>query len=100
MVGNKSISDTSVQAAPKCKFMFVHSVCNDTTDDDMKGYIEQNVVQVQNFERVSNPASATKSFKVKVLIDDVKKMLDANMWSSGIGCNYWTFPVKKSNSMG
>ncbi len=36
VVGNKSISDTSVLAAPKCKVMFVHSICNDTTDDDMK----------------------------------------------------------------
>ncbi len=79
VVGNKSNNDTSVQATPKCKVMFVHSVCNDTTDDKMKRYIEQNVVPVQNFERVSNPASATKSFKVNVLIDDVKKMLDASM---------------------
>ncbi len=79
--------------------MFVHSVCNDTTDDDMKGYIEQNVVSVQNFEQVFNPPSVAKSFKVKVIIDDVKKMLNANMWPSSIGCNYWKFPVKKSNSM-
>ncbi len=100
VVRNKSISDTSVWAAQKCKVMCVHSVCNDTTDDDMRGYIEQNVVPVQNFEQVCNPASATKSFKVKILIHDVKKMLDANMWPSGIGCNYWKFPVKTSNSMG
>ncbi len=90
---------TLVYGLPKCQAMFVHSVCNATADDDMKGEIEQNVVPVQNFEHVSNPASAAKSFKVKVLIDDVKKMLDASMWPSGIGCNYWKFPVKKSNSM-
>ncbi len=60
----------------------------------MKGYIEQNVVPVQNFELVSIPVSAVKAFKVKVLIDDVKKMLVASMWPFGIGCNYWKFPVK------
>ncbi len=94
MVGNTSNSDTNVRTAQKCKVMFVHNVCNNTTDDDMKIYIEQNEVPVQNFEWVSNPASAAKSFKVKVLTDDVKKMLDASMWPSGIECNYWKFPVK------
>ncbi len=49
VVGNKSNSDTSVRAAPKCKVMFVHSVCNDTADDDMKQYLGQNVIPVQNF---------------------------------------------------
>ncbi len=32
VVGNKSNSDTSVRAAPMCKVMFVHSVCNDTAN--------------------------------------------------------------------
>ncbi len=59
--------------------MFVYSVCNDTAEDDMKGYIEQHVVPVHNFEWVSNPSSTAKSFKMKVLIDDAKKILDASM---------------------
>ncbi len=94
VVGNKSNSDTNVRSAPKCKIIFVHSVCNDTTNDKMKRYIEQNVVPVQNFEQVSSPASAAKSFKVKVLIDDVKKMLDSSMWPSSIGAIIGSFQLK------
>ncbi len=58
----------------------------------MKAYIENNMCKVQSFEKASNSASSAKSFRVKVL----KKMLDVNLWPSGIGCNYWKF--KKSYS--
>ena len=36
VIGNKSDNDTNVTGAPKCKIMFVHSVSNDTEDDEMK----------------------------------------------------------------
>ena len=60
--------------------MFVHHVANDTDDDAMKVYIEVNMFKVQSFEKASNPASLAKSFRVKVLMDDAMKMLDASVW--------------------
>ena len=98
VIGNKDVRGVNVRGAPKCKIMFVHHVSNDTDDDALKVYIEQNVVPVQSFERSSNPASSAKSYRIKVLVDDAKKMLDANLWPSGIGCSFWKF--KKSHSTG
>lgn len=98
VIGNKEDVNINIHGAPKCKVMFVHHVSNDTLDDHVKQYIEQNVVPVHAFEKASNPAAGAKSYKVKVLASDAKKMLDANIWPSGIGCNYWKH--KKSSSVG
>ncbi len=91
MIGNKDSLGSNVRGAPKCKVMFVHHVVNDTDDNAMQANIENNMCKVQSFEKASNPASSAKSFRVKVLMDDTKKMLDASMWPSGIGYNYWKF---------
>ncbi len=96
VIGNKDSLGSNVHGAPKCKMMFVHHVANDADDNAMKAYIEKNMCKVQSFEKAFNPASSAKSFRVKVLVDDAKKMLDANVWPSSIGCNYGKF--KKSYS--
>ncbi len=94
VIGNKDSLGSKVNGAPKYKVMFVHHVANDTDDNAMKAYIEQNMCKVQSFEKASNPALLAKSFRFKVLVDNSKKMFDVTVWPSGIGCNYWKF--KKS----
>ncbi len=88
VIGNKDWLGSDVHGAPKCKVVFLHHVVNDNA---MKAYIEKNMCKVQSFEKASNPASSAKSFRVKVLVDNAKKMLDATVWPSGTGCNIFYF---------
>ncbi len=97
VIGNKDSLGSNVHGAPKCKVMFVHHVANDTDDNAMKAYIEKNMCKVQRFEKASNLASSAKSSRVKVLVDDAKKIHDSNVWPSGIGCNYWKFKMSYSD---
>ncbi len=58
--------------------MFVHHLANDTDADDMSANIDDNICKIQRFEKPSNPASA-KACTVKVLVNDVMKMLFATL---------------------
>ena len=63
---------------------FVYRVHNDTTDNDLKEFIESEGVEMFDFEKQSNESAFTQSFRIRFQTDDYNKVMSPEFWPQGI----------------
>ena len=68
--------------------------------EGIKALIENNGIQVYNIDKMSNYQASFKSFKVKISVLDIDKILNENIWPNGIQCEMWRNPRRSSSYNG
>lgn len=89
----KSNGPNKLKGEPRKKDMVVKYVQKDYTEDDMLEHLVDNDISVwtNDIEIISHPDHPTHTFKIKVLMSEVDKMLDEDVWSEGIECSEWVY---------
>ncbi len=87
VMGNKT--DDRLQSGSGRVTIIVQYVRKQYENDDIKKYLNDENVNVDNIETVSHPESLTKSFKVDIKYHDKSKVVSEDFWPQGIGCRLW-----------
>ncbi len=87
VMGNKT--DDRLQSGSGRVTIIVQNVRKQYENDDIKKYLNDENVNVDNIETVSHPESLTKSFKVNIKYHDKSKVVSEDFWPQGIGCSLW-----------
>ncbi|ELT97251.1 hypothetical protein CAPTEDRAFT_192389 [Capitella teleta] len=82
-------TDTEIKSCKPLKQLFVYGVCD---ADALKGFMG---VRPKQVHRVSKATWLRASFRVTVTEEDLKKVLQAKFWPSGVMCREWLNSVPK-----
>jgi hypothetical protein len=75
---------------------FVYRVEKSINEDDIKDHLSSRHVENAEVELLSHDHSKFGSFKVKICVTDVPKIMDPNMWPPGIRVRKY-FPKRDHN---
>ena len=87
VVGNKK--DNRLRSGSGKVTIIIKYVHKQFECDNIKKYLTDESVQVENIELVSHPDSLTKSFKVDITYDNKTKVMSEDFWPTGVGCRLW-----------
>ena len=59
-------------------------------------FLEDNNVNVIEIEKKSHSEARFKSFKIKITLTDLRKVLNNTFWPRGILCNKWREPAPRN----
>ena len=85
VIKGKCNASEHVRGAPvPSRSLFVFRVDKSATTEDMRKHIEANEIMVRQIECMSHADASFKSFKVTVSVEDLEKIMDENIWPSGV----------------
>ena len=64
--------------------------------DSIKNFLEDNNVNVIEIVKKSHSEAKFKSFKIKITLTDLRKVLNNTFWPRGILCNKWREPAPRN----
>jgi hypothetical protein len=74
-----------IRGAPEpSRDLFVYRVQDGNSSEDIKGYINDNHVDVRDIEQTSKEGSKFLSFKVTIRASDMQKVLQPDFWPCGV----------------
>ena len=99
VIGNSAPThETTLRGAPPpTRDFFVSRVCIGDKEG-IKELIEANGIKVYNIDKMSNYLAKFKSFKVKISVLDIDKIMNENMWPNGMQCMMWKNPRRSYNN--
>ena len=69
-----------------------------TTDDDMKDHLNYSGIDYISVTRLSNSEATYCSYKLRVSLDQVDKIMNADIWPTGVRIR--RFVVRRTNGDG
>lgn len=96
-VTGKNTDTNRLRGEPQKTDMVVKYVQKDCLEDDMHEFLIENDITVwpEDILLISHQDHSSNTFKVKILKSDMDKMLDEDIWSTGIECSEWV-PRKRN----
>ena len=84
-----------IRGAPEpSREIFVYRVHKETSEEDMRDFMDSNGFDVRAIECTSKPDSLFKSFHVTIPLSQVEKAFDPQLWPEGVWMRkYW--PIRK-----
>ena len=88
-------SSRRIRGAPEpSREIFVYRVHKETSEEDMRDFMDSNGFDVRAIECTSKPDSLFKSFHVTIPLSQVEKAFDPQLWPEGVRMRkYW--PIRK-----
>ena len=83
---------------PVVRDYFVYRMDKATTDDDMKDHLNDSGIDYISVTRISNSEATYCSYKVRVSLDQVHKIMNADIWPTGVRIR--RFVVRRTNGDG
>ena len=100
VIGNITTHVTTLRGAPPPTREFFVSRVLIGDRETIKELIEANGIKVYNIDKMSHYHANFKSFKVKISVLDIDKILNENIWPNGIQCERWRNPRRSSSYSG
>ena len=88
---------TSLRGGPKITELFIFNVCPDTSDNDLKDFIENEGIEILSLNCISHQESIMKSFKLSVDVKFKDTIMEADFWPEGIACRKYFRPRINNN---
>ena len=74
-----------IRCAPEpSRYLFIYRVHSDTSESDMKNFIESQDINVRSFSCTSHQEAKYKSFKLEVSVNDFNNLFDDELWPAGV----------------
>ena len=83
--GKATASDRQFTGAARTREIFVFNIIPETSDTVFKSFFEELNVPVHELECMSNAEARTKSYRVKVSMSDIEKVMDPEIWPESVG---------------
>lgn len=99
VIGTGSATGSLVGCEPS-RDIFVYRVKKGTNEDDLQQFLVDAAISVTSISKVSHTDAANDSFKVQIKAKDVKTVMNASFWPSGIGCRRFISPRNPVNHGG
>ena len=69
--------------------IFVFNLSGDTSDDDLQSFFVKINVMVAELECRSKPDALARSYRVRIALDDIAKVMNPDIWPEGVGCRMY-----------
>ena len=73
-------------ASARTREIFVFNLSGDTSDDDLQSFFVKINVTVAELECRTKPDALARSYRVRIALDDIAKVMNPDIWPEGATC--------------
>ena len=88
----------AANALVKKKIFCISNLSSDTSDEELKSWIEQNDIKVLSIFDAKTKYKDSHAFRVCISEEDTVKFTSGNIWASNVIVREWIFKNKVANN--